>query len=67
MATKVATDWDHEIINAVSIGLEGQIGGKDDVKKLRAQIEGGSSKDKLETACEIAVAFIRWAQDLKGK
>lgn len=65
MDLNTATDRDHRIIDAVSIALNGRIGGEDDVRRLREQIEDGSSEDKLNTACEIAVAFIRWAQDLK--
>lgn len=64
---KTATDQDHRIIDGVSYALKGQIGRDDDVKRLREQIEGGSSDDKMRTACEIAVAFIRWAQDLKDE
>jgi hypothetical protein len=60
-----ATDNDHRIIDATSIALNGKIGQDDDVSRLRQQIELGSSDDKLRVACEIAVAFIRWAQDLK--
>lgn len=60
-----ATDWDHRIITGVSVALDGKIGQQDDVERLRTQIEGGPSEDKLKVACEIAVAFIRWAQDLK--
>jgi hypothetical protein len=63
----VAGDWDHRIIDAVSIALDGQVGAVDDVARLRSQIEGGRSNDKLKTACEIAVAWIRLAQDLKEK
>ncbi len=63
--TKFASEWDHKIIDGVSIALDGRIGFADDVERLRSQIEGGSSQDKLKTACEIAVAFIRYAQDLK--
>ena len=33
--------------------------------RLRAQIEGGEGGDNLGTACEIAIAFIRYCQDLK--
>ena len=62
---KTATDNDHRIIDATSIALKGLIGRDDDVARLRQQIELGSSDDKLRTACEIAVAFIRWSQDLK--
>lgn len=60
-----ADDWDHSIINAVSIALKGQIGLKNDIERLKEQIVKGRSTDKLHTACEIAVAFIRYAQDLK--
>jgi hypothetical protein len=63
----VATDWDHRILDAVSVALDGKIGQDDDITRLRSQIENGSSVDKLNTACEIAVACIRWAQDLKAK
>lgn len=63
---KTATDQDHRIIDGVSYALKGHIGGYDDVQRLREQIERGSSDDKMRTACEIAVAFIRWAQDLKA-
>ena len=65
LTMKVATDWDRKIIDAVSIGMNGTIGTDDDIDRLRNQIEGGQSEDKLHTACEIAVAFIRFAQDLK--
>lgn len=61
----VASDWDHRIITAVSIALGGEIGRADDLNRLRRQIEDGSCEDKLKTACEIAIAFIRWSQDLK--
>lgn len=60
-----ATDWDHRIIDAVSVALGGLIGGRDDIDRLRSQIEGGPSADKLKVSCEIAVAFIRWSQDLR--
>lgn len=63
----IASDWDHRIIDGVSVALKGYIGEDDDVARLRQQIEGGESKDKLNTACEIAVAFIRYAQDLKAR
>ena len=62
-----ATDDDHRIIDATSFALNGKIGQDDDVARLCQQIELGSSDDKLRTACEIAVAFIRWAQDLKSQ
>lgn len=59
------TDKDHRIIDATSIALDGKIGESDDVTRLKNQIHQSDSEDKLSTACEIAVAFIRWAQDLK--
>ena len=62
-----ASEWDHRIIDSASYALEGKIGQPDDVDRLYKQIEGGESDDKLKTACEIAVAFIRWAQDLKHR
>ena len=61
----ITSVWDSKIIDATSIALGGTIGREDDVQRLREQIEGGSSEDKLKVACEIAVAFIRWSQDLK--
>ena len=54
------TDEDERIITAVSVALEGKIGLDDDVDRLQ-----GFAVDELHTACEIAVAFIRFAQDLK--
>jgi hypothetical protein len=63
--TDVVTEWDHRIITGVSVALEGKIGQEDDIERLKSQIEGGPSQDKLQVACEIAVAFIRWSQDLK--
>ena len=61
-----ARDWDHRIVDATSIALGGNIGKKDDVKRLMKVINDGPGEDKLKVACEIAVAFIRWAQDLKN-
>lgn len=61
------TEWDDRIMDGVSWALGGKIGQEDDVERLMQQIEGGSSENKLKTACEIAVAFIRFAQDLKGE
>jgi len=58
-----ATDWDGRITTAVSVALEGKIGQDNDIKRLKAQIEDGPSEDKLHTACEIAVAFIRELAD----
>ena len=58
---------DKRIIDAVSVALDGKIGQEDDIARLRKQIENGGSDDKFHTACEIAVAFIRFAQDLKTK
>jgi hypothetical protein len=65
METNTASDCDHRIITAVSIALGGEIGRSDDLIRLRRQVEDGDSEDKLKTACEIAIAFIRWSQDLK--
>lgn len=63
----IATDWDKKIIDAVSLALDGEVGGADDIDRLRKQIENGPLDDNLHTACEIAVAFIRWSQDLKNE
>lgn len=62
-----ATDWDHRIIDATSIALGGVVGGSDDVARLMREIQVGPNPDKLKVACEIAVAFIRWSQDLKDR
>jgi hypothetical protein len=61
---KLATDLDHRIIDSTSWALI-SAGNPDDVDRLKQQILEGSSEDKLHTACVIAVAFIRWSQDLK--
>ncbi len=63
---KAATDWDHRIIDSVSYALHGNIGTSDDVERLRAVITPKDG-DTTRVACEIAVAFIRWAQDLKAE
>lgn len=63
-AAPLRTDWDRRIIDAVSFALV-EVGKDDDIKRLREQIENGQSEDKLNTACEIAIAWIRFAQDLK--
>ena len=60
-----ASDWDHRIIAATSQSLGGEVGREDDLNRLRRAIEDGEGDDKLKTACEIAMAFIRWSQDLK--
>jgi hypothetical protein len=60
---KCATDHDHRIIDAVSYALGGSIGRADDVERLMGELK---SDDHAKTACEIAVAFIRWSQDLKA-
>jgi hypothetical protein len=62
-----ASDWDHRIVTAVSYALGGMIGQTDDVDRLTQQIVRGDSTDKMRTAVGIAVAFIRWSQDLKRK
>lgn len=64
--TKVATDWDHRIITSVSCALHGSIGTEADVERLRSIITPKDG-DTTRVACEIAVAFIRWAQDLKAE
>ncbi len=63
-AEPLRTDWDCRIIDAVSVALI-EVGKDDDIQRLRQQIEAGPSDDKLQTACEIAIAWIRFAQDLK--
>jgi len=61
------TAEDKRIIDAVSIALKGRIGDTDDVLRLYEQVSKGSSENKLYTACEIAIAFIRFAQDMKER
>lgn len=41
-ANPLRTDWDRRIIDAVSVALV-EVGKEDDVKRLREQIENGSS------------------------
>ena len=67
MNKTTTTQKDREIINATSVALKGRIGGDNDIERLRKQIEEGGNEDGLHVACEIAVAFIRWAQDLKSE
>ena len=61
----VATEQDHNIIVATSLALDGKIGRDDDTQRLRHAVETGVCDDKMKTLAEIAVAYIRWAQDLK--
>lgn len=63
-ADPLRTDWDRRIIESVAVALV-EVGKDDDIARLRQQIEGGESDDKLQAACEIAIAWIRYAQDLK--
>ena len=65
MQDTLRTDHDIRVIDACSVALV-EVGKDDDTQRLRAQIEGGDSEDKLHTACEIAIAWIRFAQDLKN-
>lgn len=62
-AEKFATDHDHRIIDSVSVALGGAIGAEDDAVRLHNAMNGSSDL----AAYEIAVAFIRWAQDLKAQ
>lgn len=64
MAKELLTDSDRKIINSVGMGLI-EVGKDDDVLRLKTLIENGESQDKLKTACEISIAWIRFAQDLK--
>lgn len=63
-AAPLRTDKDRRVIDAVAVGLI-EVGKEDDIQRLRTLIEGGESADHLQTACEIAIAWIRFAQDLK--
>lgn len=60
-----ASDWDHRIIDATSMSLGGEVGREDDLNRLMRAIEDGEGEDKLKTACEVAIAFIRLSQDLR--
>lgn len=60
-----ATDMDHRIINTVSVALGGIIGEDNDVDRLLAQIVPTDPKERERALAQIAVVFIRWAQDLK--
>lgn len=66
MSKELLTDWDRRIIDSVSTGLI-EVGKDDDVSRLQILIENGESQDKLRTACEISIAWIRFAQDLKNE
>jgi hypothetical protein len=59
---RVATDSDHRIIDAISVALKGEIGREDDVERLLGKVE---SENRQQCLAQIAVAFIRWSQDLK--
>jgi hypothetical protein len=60
-----ANDWDHRIIDTVSHSLGGEIGRADDTDRLLASVKAKESARREQTLAEIAVAFIRWSQDLK--
>lgn len=62
-------DYDHRVIDAVSVGLGGQCGQDDDKARLLELIEKGNEtvEPDIGVACDIAVAFMRWAQDLKSE
>lgn len=62
-----ATDWDHRIIDGTSLALGGEIGHEDDVERLRGILIVTDQEGREKTLAEIAVAFIRWAQDLKAE
>ena len=66
MTHKLATDHDKKIIDAVSVALDGKVGRKDDVDRLMQKVQNHEGSDDLRTACEIAIAFARWSQDMKG-
>jgi len=65
MQKTLRTDHDIRVIDACSVALV-EVGKDDDIERLREQIESGHSGDNLQTACEIAIAWIRFAQDLKN-
>lgn len=58
------TDHDQTIIDGV-LSVMGEVGLATDHKRLREAIEQGAGSDKLAAAVEIAVAFMRYAEELK--
>jgi hypothetical protein len=60
-----ATDSDHRIIDSTSVALRGCIGTDKDVETLIGKVAAKSSAHRERTLAEIAIAFIRWSQDLK--
>jgi hypothetical protein len=62
---EIATDWDNRIIAAVSVALKGSIGEQNDVERLLKQVTPTEPAEREKVLAEIAIAFIRWAQDLK--
>ena len=62
---QLRTDHDIKIIDSCSVGLV-EVGKEDDVERLKQLIQNGESDDKLHTACEIVIAWIKFAQDLKN-
>lgn len=66
MEKDLTTDWDKLTIDFISNSLK-EVGKDDDVDRLRSLIEDCHSQDKLKVACEIAIAWIRQAQDLRNE
>lgn len=56
------SERDVRLIGTVQAALDGQLWNDDAAKELRAIIESGPSEDKLQRACDIAVAFVRLAK-----
>ena len=61
------TDQDHRVVDSTSIALDGKIGQEDDVERLMAVVENSITLDTLQSMAFIAVAHIRFVQDLKGQ
>lgn len=62
MSEKLATDFDHRIMDATSVALGGAVESTDKWTRIRDILLEPSEP---QAACEIALAFIRWSQDLK--
>lgn len=66
MEKDLTTDYDKIMIDFISNSLK-EVGKDDDVARLRSLIEDCQSQDKLKIACEVAIAWIRQAQDLRNE
>jgi hypothetical protein len=61
-----ATEWDHRVIDSASLALHGRIGFPDDIDRLIASVRPTDPQERERVLAEVAIAFIRWSQDLKS-